>query len=202
MPKAAADSNVLQFAYGPSLGSRLASMWVYWLLSVPCIFAGGFMLRATLTDPSGPDGTFVACGAPFVLVPPLLFLFQIVKHLRATKIRINGTEIVKVDGGTTLPLGDVAGAEAVWMERSLIHEEWVRQPTASEAHLQTNRVTKMSTSEVIEVVIGDVVVTRLVNDFRLAQKRAQACARHLGLPVVGPGDRFAPGRPPVHPDPQ
>jgi len=191
MTSASADSSVLQFAYGTSLGGRLASMWVFWLLSLPCIFSGGFLLHATFTAPSGPDGTFVACGAPFILAPPLLFLFQIIKQLRAPKIRITGTEIVKVEGGRTVPLGDVAGAEAVRIERSLVHGEFTRQATASEAHLHTSTVTTSSTSEVYEVVIGDVVVTHLVNEFRLAQKRAQACAQHLNLPVVGPGDRFA-----------
>jgi len=186
-----ANASTLQFPYGPSLGSRLGSMWIFWLLSVPCIFAGGFMLHATFTAPGGPEGTFLACGAPFVVIPPLLFLFQILKHTRASKIRITGTEVVRVEGGSTLPLGDVAGAEAVRIERTLAHGEYVRHATASEAHLHTSTVSSASTSEVSEVIIGDVVVTHVVNDAGLAKKRAQACAKYLGIPVVGPGDRFA-----------
>jgi len=191
MADSSANSTALQFPYGPSLGARLASMWVFWLLSIPCVFAGGFMLHSTFQAPSGPDETFVACSAPFVLLPLLLFVVQLLKHLGSPKIRITGTRIEKLEGGEPRLIGDAAGVEAVVIERSLLHEEFVGQPAASQAHLHTNRVTRASTSEVSEVWIGDALVTRLVNDSRLARKRAEACAQHFGLPVVGPKDRFA-----------
>lgn len=191
MSETSASSAVLQFPYGPSLASRVASTWIYWVLSLPCMFAGAFMLHATLTSPGGPDGTFIACSAPFVLVPPLLFAAQLWAHARAPRIRIEGTAIVAIDRGARRPLGDAAGADAVVIERSLEHGTFTTHATESQAHLQSATVTKSSTSEVYDVKIGEAVVTHVVNDFRLARERAQACARHLGLPIVEPGDRFA-----------